>query len=407
MTARSDNEPGSGELGNPDDPVALAPQNLGDRRAQRRRTVGWSIAIGVAALLVAGQLFKPTFDSNPVEGPKGSSYATTGAGVAGLAELATGFGYRVIRYDHPLPEIGPFAKHPIADSATLVILDATIGPSDLVEVENFVRRGGTLVASVNGPADWLGQIPELQDYVGSYDGAPTYPFGQASDVQNQTDSASGTYGPGKPLALQVLAGSHFALPVDPTDPNVAPVVRQGSDVSALRIAVGDGTVVAFTDASMLSNDLLDQGDNAAFALDVLGPAPGPVVFAEEPHGYRDATDASGLPGNVRWFLGGLLIATLTLMWSRSRRNGPPEYPARELAPARSQYLSSLSSEIDRIDKPRRLARLRRRNVDAFNTKATPPEPATPTPPEPATPTPPASTTTAATPTVNEEMGTNA
>ena len=125
--------------------------------------------------------------------------------------------------------------------------------------------------------------------------------------------------------------------------------------------VGTGTVLAFTDASMLSNDLLDQRDNAGFALSLVGDAPGPLVFAEEPHGYRAATDATGLPRNVRWFLGGLLIATLTLMWSRSRRiNGPPEYPARDLAPARSEYLRSLANEIDRASKPGRFAALRER-----------------------------------------------
>jgi Domain of unknown function (DUF4350) len=341
-------------------PGALAPQVPGDRRARRRKTIGWSIAIAIGVLLTAGQLVQPAFDNSPVQGPKGSSHSTNGSGVAALAELASGFGYTVVRYDHPLTDIGPFAKHPIDENATLVILDAAIGPKDLAAVESFVRRGGTLVANVNDPADWLAEIPELTDYVASYSGEPKFPFGRADDVQSQSVEARGTVGAREPFALRVLAGSHFALAVDPTTADVTPVVRQGEDTTAIRATVTDGNVVAFTDASMLSNDLLDQGDNAAFALAVLGPTSGPVVFAEEPHGYRAATDASGLPSNVRWFLGGLLIATLILMWSRSRRNGPPEYPARELAPARSQYLHSLASEIDRVHQPRGLARLRRR-----------------------------------------------
>ena len=334
--------------------TTLAPQAPGDRKEQRRKFFGWSVAIGLGLLLIAGQLVRPAFDDSPVQGPKGSSHSTTGNGLAGLAELASGFGRSVVRYDYPLAEIGPFAKHPIDGNATLVILDAEINPDDVVRIENFIRAGGTLVASVNAAGDWLERIPELKDYVASYTGAPNFAFGRAKDVQAQTVQAVGVVETGSSYALQVLGGSGFELSPDPTDSGVSTVVRESESVTAIRVEVGDGEVVAFTDASMLSNDLLDQGDNAAFALAVLGSADTPVVFAEEPHGYRAATDASGLPSNVRWFLGGLLIATLVLMWSRSRRNGPPEYPLRELAPARSQYLLSLSSEIDRLRKPRRL-----------------------------------------------------
>ena len=217
---------------------------------------------------------------------------------------------------------------------------------------------------LNASQDWLTGFPELQAYAASYTGSPSFSFGQPIEVQRSAVDATATTDDGTTFSLRVLGGSSFTLTPDPSDPGVKQLVRNQNETSGIGVKVDRGQIFALTDASMFSNDLLDQGDNATFALALFGPISQPVVFAEEPHGYRTADDATGLPRNVRWFLGGLLIATLTLMWSRSRRNGPPEYPTRELAPARSQYLLSLSSEIDRATKPRSFVRGPRSRQDS-------------------------------------------
>ena len=358
--------------GAPSDPVPLAPQDPGNRRARRRRTLTWVLVVATGTVLIFGQLLGPAFGDRPVQGPKGSSHSTTGNGVAALAELATGFNYRVVRYGYPLKDISRFSKHPIAENATLVILDADITQNDLAEVRNFVRNGGTLLANLNASDDWLTGFHELRDYGASYTGSPSFSFGQPTEVQRSAVDATATTDDGTTFSLRVLAGSSFTLTPDPTDPGVKQLVRNQNETSGIGVKVDRGQIFALTDASMFSNDLLDQGDNATFALALFGPISQPVVFAEEPHGYRTADDATGLPRNVRWFLGGLLIATLTLMWSRSRRNGPPEYPTRELAPARSQYLLSLSSEIDRATKPRSFVRGPRSRQDSTRSTPTPP-----------------------------------
>lgn len=342
--------------GAPSDPVPLAPQDPGNRRARRRRTLTWVLVVATGTVLIFGQLLGPAFGDRPVQGPKGSSHSTTGNGVAALAELATGFNYRVVRYGYPLKDISRFSKHPIAENATLVILDADITQNDLAEVRNFVRNGGTLLANLNASDDWLTGFHELRDYGASYTGSPSFSFGQPTEVQRSAVDATATTDDGTGYSLRVLAGSSFTLAPDGADAGVTKLVQRKNETTGIRVKVDRGQIFALTDASMFSNDLLDQGDNAAFALALFGPISQPVVFAEEPHGYRTADDATGLPRNVRWFLGGLLMATLTLMWSRSRRNGPPEYPTRELAPARSRYLESLSSEIDRATKAHRFVR---------------------------------------------------
>jgi hypothetical protein len=183
-------------------------------------------------------------------------------------------------------------------------------------------------------------------------------------------------------SLKVKGSTSFDLSLAP-DLEAVPLATRDDAVIAVSIPVGEGQLIALADSSMLTNDLLAEADNAAFALELLGNGSRPIVFAEEPHGFGASLTPTGLPSNVRWFLFGLLAATLLLMITKTKRNGPPELAHRELAPARSGYLLSLGATIDRANRFDRDGK----RTKTPNPPATPDTAATPpaTPATPATP----------------------
>lgn len=332
--------------------------------AERRKSIARAVGIAVVAFVLFSSLVAPSFGKKQTIGPTGSSYTTTGTGVAALAELATSFKRRVIRYPHDLSELGTLAKHPIEANSSLVVLNADLDAAAAKGVEQFVRDGGSVIGTVRSPGDWMGQIAEVQSLVDSVVGTPVLVIASASVAQGQAVDA---FTPAEnalaenALSLRVLGGAHFSENVNVPNGGVI-LARTEEGPIAVRVPVDLGNIVLLADSSMLSNDLLDQAGNAAFAISVLGPPEAPIVFAEQPHGFGSDLTPSGLPENVRWFLGGLVVATLVMMWSKSRRNGPPESPVRPVAPARSQYLLSMAAEIDRLENDHRFWRKGRRST---------------------------------------------
>lgn len=97
----------------------------------------------------------------------------------------------------------------------------------------------------------------------------------------------------------------------------------GSAGTHLRVVPhGDGRVLALADRSPLTNELLDEADNALFALRLLDADAGPVVF-----GLPRPVDAPGsslpqlLPAGATTTGLGLVLALLVFVAARGRRLG--------------------------------------------------------------------------------------
>ncbi len=111
--------------------------------------------------------------------------------------------------------------------------------------------------------------------------------------------------------------------------------------------VGRGEILFLADVSPLENGYLGTGDNAAFALALAGDARRPVVFAEGVHGFGSSRGLSAIPDRWKVALILLAIAALAFVWSRARRFGPPDRIARDLPPARVEYVQALSISLER------------------------------------------------------------
>lgn len=279
---------------------------------------GWAAAaVGVVLLFVVLGLASEAFTPAP-QGPAGSSYATTPAGVAAWAELLTRSGREVVQLRAPLDQAG------LPPTATLVVLGATsLSPAAGRGLARFVRAGGRLVIGGGDPSATLpALLAKAPGWTAS--GPPVvHPVARAPEVAGVDTVLTGgagawTSGPGTP----VLAGS-------------------GNAVLTV-LGLGRGRIDLLADATPLENRLLASADNAQLALNLAGPAGTPVLFAEALHGFGEATGLAAIP--TRWWLtfAGLCLAWAAWALARGRRIGPAEAPEPDPVPPRSAYVDALA-----------------------------------------------------------------
>jgi hypothetical protein len=296
-----------------------------------RRLVLLAVAALVAINLLGAAINAAT--GGTPGGPRSSSYATGGDGLAAYYDLLRGSG-------HPVEQL---RKHPGEDnldpSTTLVLLD----PTDLLgrearAVKRFVQHGGRLIAGSAAPNEWLGEIVSPRPVwsgdasAGAASTATAHPLAPVPEVAGVTEVRTAGEG-----AWRDSRGTLPAL---------------GSPDPVLSVAtVGRGRVALLADPSPLQNRLLDEADNAALGLALAGPPGRKVVFAETVHGFGEERGLAALPERWKWTLVGLLLAAVAWVASRIRRLGPAEDELRPLPPPRRAYVDAVAAALARTRKP--------------------------------------------------------
>jgi hypothetical protein len=261
-------------------------------------------------------------------GPRSSSYATGGDGLAAYLSLLVDDGHQVRRV-HAYP-----AGAGLDRSDTAFVLDAQfVAPRDAQALRLFVAAGGRLVVGGAEPAGWLRELVSPAPVWSS-----TAPSGsQVLAPVPELAGIGGVVGDG--------SGSWRST-------GAALAAFGGTSGSLLAVAAaGKGRVLFLADASPLQNRLLASADNARFAEALAGAPDRPVVFFESYHGYGPTTGVGRIPRRWLVLLAGLGLAALTLMVARGRRLGPPEAETRELPPPRRVYVLSLAGVLARTRKP--------------------------------------------------------
>jgi hypothetical protein len=296
-------------------------------KVRTRRIVFFAGALvaGVIALNLLANGLDRAVGGNEPGGVTGSSYATGAQGLAAYATLLTD-------YDHSVSQQrGSLADNPPAPDETMVVIE----PSVLTEADTdtllqFVAAGGRLVVGGQNPY----YIRRLRDQAPSW--APT----------GRTEWTE--IGPGLGAVRTVATAAEGSF----VDPGSSEVVVGDNQRSLLtRERVGAGEILYLADPSAIENDYLAQADNAAFGLALAGEPARPVVFAEGVHGYGESRGFAAIPTRWKWALGILAVAALAYIWSRARRFGPPDRVARELPPARAEYVRALSTTLERTRDP--------------------------------------------------------
>jgi hypothetical protein len=296
----------------------------------------------VVNLLAAG--LDRAVEGNQPGGVTDSSYATGGDGLAAYASLLTHYDYSVSQ------QRGAIASSPPDPDATFMLFEpSVVTHDDEAALLEFVTNGGRLVVGGRDPF-YLG---------GLRDNPPEW----TSDGRNVWFATDTSFGNVRSVA---------AAGVGAWDkPGSSHVVIGSNDRSLLNEErVGQGTILYLADVSPLQNDYLDQADNAALGLALAGPTNRPVVFAEGSHGYGNERGLAAIPTRWKWALGVFALAALAFIWSRARRFGPPDRPARDLPPARAEYVRSLSTTLERThNRPGSFAPVQRWTRDRISARA--------------------------------------
>jgi hypothetical protein len=253
-------------------------------------------------------------------GPRSSSLATSGHGLAAYSDLLE-------LNDHPATaartnEVGP--------ERTAILADPEGFDQDAAEaVRRFVQRGGRLIAGGPSAVEWLELVTS---------DAPSWaPAGLSRFAADP--SASETKGVG---SIETATGGVW---IDLGSGRA--VVGEPPSVLVAEDDAGEGTVVAVADVSFLHNANLARADNAALGLALAGEDERPVSFLESVHGYGDARGWSAIPVRWRWAIAGVGVATLVFMWARGRRLGPPEGAVTPPPPPRRAYVDALAGALAR------------------------------------------------------------
>jgi hypothetical protein len=297
--------------------------------AARPRT--WRIVLVAVAALVAVNVLAAALGAvtgGTPGGPRSSSYATGGDGLAALHDLLRDSG-------HPVEQLRRAPGRAALDPAsTVFVLDPQdIDARDTRALRRFAEAGGTLVAGGEDPGSWLGQVvpgAPLWQRAGATTAHPLAPVAEIAAVRTVTAAGAGSW-----------RATRGALPV---------LGSSGRPILAVT-RLGRGRVDLLADVSALQNRMLARDDNAALGVALAGPAGRRVAFAESVHGYGEATGPAAIPSRWKWLLGGLLLAALAFVASRVRRLGPVEAESRALPPPRRAYVDAVAAALSRTRKP--------------------------------------------------------
>lgn len=186
---------------------------------------------------------------------------------------------------------------------------------------------------------------------------------QTRMIYEDRREVSVTAGLGLPSSIETLAvgpGGVFVAPPMTTRTYGAPLlVGSATEPIAIRYQDG-GTFWMLANTTMLRNSFLDQADNAAFALALVGDADTVYILtaAFRPDGSADTALSpdsnqnlfSALSDALKTFLILLLAAFLAYLWSRTVRLGRLNGPPPEFAPKRSGFVDAMARHLDRPDR---------------------------------------------------------
>ncbi|TVP78593.1 MAG: DUF4350 domain-containing protein [Gemmatimonadales bacterium] len=278
----------------------------------RRTRIAWLVA-GFLVLVVAIAVASPRAALDQDLDPRMSTYLATDAGARGLY-LA-------------LDELGvPVARHRLAPSqlpqgGTLVLLRPSISPDStaVARLRAWTEEGGTLV---------LVPHPEGASLLERLD------VGLATAGLDDPTTARASQDPPHSWLADVEEVPGVTRVWSRVPENATPLLAtDAGDPLLLRIPLGEGGIVAWSDAALLRNEALKEDPQPAFPLVRAAAEHAPVRFDEFHHGFSGEGSPARTLGTFltttgwgQWTLQGALAALLLLLLAGHRFGRPRPIP---------------------------------------------------------------------------------
>jgi hypothetical protein len=289
----------------------------GGVRLPRGAVVGLCVA---GALLLAALLGGPPGRDGPPLYPRSDGPLGTSA----LVSLLRGLGADV-ELSVGLP--GP------NDEVALVLRDR-LDDAQAAELRDWVRQGGTLV--ITDPMQ--GRTPPVVDQGVIPDTGPIAPGSCSIPALSSVGEVEG----GAAVRFDALASDQICFGDR----------RDGAFV--VTHADGAGEIVAVGGAAFLTNDLLDERDNAVLAATLLAPSEHTTVRfvdAPIPAGGGDKTLGDLVPGGVKRALVQLALAFVVYALWRAIRLGQPVREDQPVELAGSELVGAVGRLLSRTNEP--------------------------------------------------------
>ena len=355
-------------------PASMSASERWNQVSRRWRAVMVIAAGAIAvefALSFAGAVYGTP--SRAVLGPS-SSLDTSSSGTAALAQLLSG-------RHHPVRQLEvPISSASLPVPGTLFVLDPQGElTGELATIDRYLTAGGGVVlagrpaaatlrallgpgalpiwqAARPGPSHPVAASPEnyaartvVSTSAGSWRTSATSPATTSPAARTRpAASTSPAAGSGAGTSAEAGTSSEAA--------GLRTLIAGPGGALALLADVGRGHLVLLASSSPLENGCLARADNAAFALDLAGPAGTPVTFDEYDHLNTSAgSGIAGLPGHWQVALLLALVAVVVWILSAARRFGPPVRAERDLVPPRVAHVDAVAALLASGGPPARVA----------------------------------------------------
>lgn len=276
----------------------------------------------VFVLMVTAALFFGGETQN-IEVP--TTYSTGSGGAKAAYLLLEQSGYNVQRWERPMAEL------PDQSEKVLIIAEPSEAPTRAGRegLEKFLSNGGHVVAAGMFAGIFLPEGGSVPDPI-----------------------AGMTW---KKISARVPSAITRAAPEITLSPEAfwiskkmaVPLYGDGDKVMVVRYTYGKGEVLWWASATPLTNAGLKEPGNMEFFLACLGGRDKQILWDEYIHGYRQTLAASVAHSQVKWLLMQLLIVSVAVLLTFSRRSGPVFPATAEVRLSPLEFVNTLGGLYER------------------------------------------------------------
>jgi hypothetical protein len=270
----------------------------------------------VFVLMVVGAVVFGGENQN-IEAP--TTYSTGSGGAKAAYLLLQQSNYDVQRWERPMAEL------PDASGKVLVIAEPIEAPSraERERLEKFISDGGHVIATGMFAGIYLPEGGSVPDPV--------------AGMTWKTISALVPSAITRAAPEITLAPQSFWI----SKKMAVPLYGDGEKAMVVRYSYGKGEVLWWASATPLTNAGLKEPGNMEFFLACLGGRQNQILWDEYVHGYRQSLAASVAHSPVKWLFLQLIIVSLAVLLTFSRRSGPVFPAVGEVRLSPLEFVSTL------------------------------------------------------------------